>query len=215
MVVLGTCTLFGLFRIPANIIVRSSYNLNYTSARPILHFSPGHCAYSDSVRQCWALWICSAVPPPLLLTPSPLSPSLVPQARRHIHTFKPSQLCAVLLALASYPPDVGAPASTSGWHPGRLFLFDFISHSSPPSVMRAWTGDQASQVLWGLSRFRWDAGTAGTYALAIACGLMCCIRLTVCSSAALWHSLEVLLGVDCNLCGTLCMMLSSNALHVF
>eukprot|EP00878_Enallax_costatus_P013092 GHUV01013680.1.p1 GENE.GHUV01013680.1~~GHUV01013680.1.p1 ORF type:complete len:764 (+),score=266.26 GHUV01013680.1:276-2294(+) len=81
--------------------------------------------------------------------------TIIAQARRNIHTFKPSQLCSVLLALASYPPDVGAPASTSGWHPGRLFLFDFISHSSPAPVMKAWSGDQASQVLWAFSRFRY------------------------------------------------------------
>lgn len=76
------------------------------------------------------------------------------QTRRHLHTFKPSQLAAVLCAIAAYPPGEGAPASTSGWHPGRLFLFDFISHSSPAAVMQAWTGQQAAQVLWAFSRFR-------------------------------------------------------------
>jgi hypothetical protein len=74
--------------------------------------------------------------------------------RRQLHTLKPSQLAAVLAALASYPPAEGAPASTSGWHPGRLFLFDFISASAPPGVMQAWSGHQAAQVLWAFSRFR-------------------------------------------------------------
>jgi hypothetical protein len=78
----------------------------------------------------------------------------VVQARRQLHTFKPSQLAAVLAALASYPPGEGAPASTSGWHPGRLFLFDFISASAPPGIMQAWSGHQAAQVLWAFSRFR-------------------------------------------------------------
>jgi hypothetical protein len=76
------------------------------------------------------------------------------QARRQLHTFKPSQLAALLAALASYPPPEGAPTSTSGWHPGRLFLFDFISASSPAGVMQAWSGHQAAQVLWAFSRFR-------------------------------------------------------------
>ncbi|WIA30000.1 hypothetical protein OEZ86_000097 [Tetradesmus obliquus] len=81
--------------------------------------------------------------------------TLVAQARRQLHTFKPSQLAALLAALAAYPPPEGAPASTSGWHPGRLFLFDFISASSPPGLMQAWSGGQAAQVLWAFARFRY------------------------------------------------------------
>lgn len=68
--------------------------------------------------------------------------------------YQPTQLASILTALATYPPPVGAPASTSGWHPGRLFLFDFITHSSPAGVMEAWSGRQAAAVLWAFSRFR-------------------------------------------------------------
>lgn len=76
------------------------------------------------------------------------------QVRRHLHTYSPSQLVSVLAALASYPPGEGEPASTSGWHPGRLFLYDFITQSSRPDVLTAWSGRQAAQVLWAYSRFR-------------------------------------------------------------
>jgi hypothetical protein len=91
--------------------------------------------------------------------PTPLChPPPKPQVRRNLHTYSPSQLVAVASALASYPPGAGAPASTSGWHPGRLFLFDFITHSSPPHVMSAWSGRQAAAVLWAFSRFRLGRG---------------------------------------------------------
>lgn len=83
-----------------------------------------------------------------------LPPPLLVQARRQLHTFKPSQLVAVLAALAAYPPEEGGAAGSSGWHPGRLLLFDFVSHSSPAAVMGAWSGQQAAQVLWAFSRFR-------------------------------------------------------------
>jgi hypothetical protein len=91
-----------------------------------------------------AIYLCDAAAAPCMFS----------QARRQLHTFKPSQLAALLAALASYPPGEGAPASTSSWHPGRLFLFDFVSASSPPGVMQAWSGQQAAQVLWAFSRFR-------------------------------------------------------------
>lgn len=76
------------------------------------------------------------------------------QVRRNLHTYSPSQLVSVLSALASYAPGEGEPSSASGWHPGRLFLYDFITHSSPPEVVSAWSGRQAAQVLWAFSRFR-------------------------------------------------------------
>lgn len=76
------------------------------------------------------------------------------QVRRNLHTYSPSQLVSVLSALAAYPPEEGSPASTSGWHPGRLLLYDAITQTSQPGVMGAWSGRQAAQVLWAFSRFR-------------------------------------------------------------
>jgi hypothetical protein len=76
------------------------------------------------------------------------------QVRRNLHTYSPSQLVSVLSAVAAYPPGEGEPASASGWQPGRLFLYDVITHSAPGAVMNAWSGRQAAQVLWAFSRFR-------------------------------------------------------------
>jgi hypothetical protein len=90
---------------------------------------------------------------PLLMFLHP--PTHPQQVRRHLHTYSPSQLVSVLAAVAAYPPGEGQPASSSGWHPGRLLLYDFITHSSRPEVMGAWSGRQAAQILWAFSRFRW------------------------------------------------------------
>lgn len=96
----------------------------------------------------------TVLPPPHLCPVLLLCwPSLL-QVRRNLHTYSPSQLVSVLSALASYAPGEGEPSSASGWHPGRLFLYDFITHSSPPGVVSAWSGRQAAQVLWAFSRFR-------------------------------------------------------------
>jgi hypothetical protein len=74
--------------------------------------------------------------------------------RRTLHTYRPSELAAVLAAVAAYRPEPGTPASMSGWQPGRLFLFEFVTHSAPPATMHAWDALQAAQVLWAFSRFR-------------------------------------------------------------
>eukprot|EP00775_Hariotina_reticulata_P012740 gene12740-12869_t len=81
--------------------------------------------------------------------------TVIAQVRRNLHTLKPSQLASVFIAISSFPPEVGLPAGSTGWHPGRLFLFDYVSHTQPPAVMGAWSGQQAAQVLWGFSRCRY------------------------------------------------------------
>jgi hypothetical protein len=95
-----------------------------------------------------------------------------------MHTYSPSQLVSVLSAMASYPPGEGEPASMSGWHPGRLFLYDFITHSAPRGVLTEWSGRQAAQVLWAFSRFRCTRDAVTWSTPAHACFMLQMLNIT-------------------------------------